>query len=125
MIKYSLNRLPAQRLALVSIDELVEVEGDEPAFAWRYSLKQILQENMPGVDQHRIASDIDTVAYWRGFYASFKGREQDLLSVEPSLIAVWDPPINGHLIHDGFHRVAAAKLADLSHIGARLAHLFF
>lgn len=113
-----------QRVALLDIDKLIAVEGDEPALGWKFSLNQLLGGKLHEAALNQITKDILTIEHWRSIYAPYKGRERDLLANEAAMIKVYDPPINGHLIADGFHRLAAAKIAGLPAIAAKLAAAF-
>ena len=118
------RRTSGVRVVLLDIEKLIMAEGDEPALGYRYSLNQLFAGVLSDEQRQQIAKDLATIEYWRGSYAPFVGREDELLGNQPTLIKVWEPPIDGHLIADGFHRLASAKLAGLRVIGAQLARFF-
>lgn len=113
--------LPPLKRRLVSVDVLLSYEGDEPALAYRFSLSQLLSNSLTDEQRHAIGSDLRTIEYWVGVYSPFRGREHDLFDVNGATIKIWEPMIDDHVIFDGFHRLAAAKLAGLDVIAAHAA----
>jgi hypothetical protein len=112
------------RIDLVQVDSLMAYEWDALALGMRFSLHQLLTNKLSDDDLDLIRADMKSIEYWFDQFKPYKGRETDLLAFKESLIHVWEPPIDGHYIADGFHRLAAAKLVGLGWIGAKLSSTF-